>query len=1435
MCADSTSDELFHPAVGAWFAANFAAPTAVQRRAWPAIQARRHTLLAAPTGSGKTLAAFLAAIDQLVRDGEVFGLPDETRILYVSPLKALSNDIHKNLEVPLAGIRERLDPLSPLEVRAAVRTGDTPATERARMRRAPPHILVTTPESLFIVLTSESGRDMLSAVRTVIIDELHAVADNKRGAHLALSLERLAALCPEPLTRVGISATQKPMTAMVEFLLGNRPDACEVVDTGYVRERDIALELPGSPLQPLMAGEVWTEVYDRLAALVREHRSTLVFVNTRRLAERAARHLAERLDETRVTAHHGSLSREHRLDAEQRLKTGKLDVLVATASLELGIDIGDIDLVCQLGSPRGIAPLLQRVGRSGHGVDALPKGRLFPLSRDDLVECTALLDAVTRQELDAICLQGPALDVLAQQIVAEVAARECSIDELFGLIQRARPYRELSREQFDAIVAMLGAGFSTRFGRRAAYLHVDTVNGRLRARRGARLVAMTNGGAIPDQFDYDVVLMPEELPVGSLNEDFAFESLPGDIFQLGNMSYRILQVTTGKVYVEDARGAPPTIPFWFGEAPGRTDELSVAVSRLRAGFSAQMESGGTVAARAWLEADLDVTPAAAEQLTDYLGAAHLALDGLPTQDRIVLERFFDELGDTHLIVHSPLGSRLNRAWGLALRKRFCRKFNFELQAAALEDSIVLSLGPTHSFPLDEVSRYLHPNSLRHVLTQALLTAPVFPTRWRWAATTALAVRRNRNGKKVPPQFQRSNAEDLLAVIFPDQLACAENLAGEREVPDHPLVQQTLDDCLHELMDVAGLERLIARIIAGDVEVVAKDLTSPSPLSQEIINAKPYAFLDDAPAEERRTQAIRSRHLMDPEDAAQLARLDPAAIDAVCAEALPLVRDADELHDALALSGFLTADECRQPGWDAWMDALIGARRATRVTVAGGQLLWVSAERLPQLASVLADCSLAPPLPLPAELPSPDASRVELIRSRLETLGPITATALAAPLSISRDDVRNALQALESEGFVMQGSYRGGDEVEWCERRLLARIHRRSLDDLRRQIEPVSPAALMRFLFRWHGLTGERLEGPDGVRIALEKLQGFAAPAALWEKALLPQRVDAYLPSDLDHCVTSGAFAWLRPACVASSGSRPGPVRNTPMTLLARDLLDAWPGPRGDRGPEIIAGLSVKARRVYESLERDGALFFSDLVRATGIMRTEVENALAELVGNGLVTADSYAGLRALIAPASRKASFSRARRRGGLSVDAAGRWSLLAPPPADTEDILADDAIERIAWVLLQRYGIVIRVILQRESRRLPPWRQLVRVLRRMEARGEVRGGRFVNGFGGEQFALPDAVDGLRRARDGDQDLDVAIAAADPLNLTGITTPGERVPATSRNRVLYHGGCPVAVFAGGDFRWLVEPDPAAEWSARNLLVRHDPRVTYVPGAGQPDH
>ncbi|HYK21235.1 MAG TPA: DEAD/DEAH box helicase, partial [Pyrinomonadaceae bacterium] len=1124
--------EIFHPAVARWFARSFPAPTEPQLQAWPEIKKHRHTLIAAPTGSGKTLAAFLSAIDDLVRLGVEGKLDDSTHVIYVSPLKALSNDVQRNLQVPLEGIQGELETLGLPEVniRTLVRTGDTPAAERTAMTKRPPHIVVTTPESLYILLTSEGGRRMLETARTLILDEIHAVVGDKRGSHLALSIERLESLVSQhsntqtrnSLIRIGLSATQRPIEEVARFLVGTRnidanntPD-CAIIDSGHARKLDLAIELPESPVQAVMSGEVWDEVYDRLAQLIRQHKTTLVFVNTRRLAERVARHLGERIGDENIAAHHGSLAREQRLMAEQRLKSGELSALVATASLELGIDIGDVNLVCQLGSTRSIASFLQRVGRSNHTVAGFPKGRIFPLSRDELIECVAIIDSVRRGELDRLEIPEKPLDILAQQIVASVAAEEWGEDELLAMIRRAYPYRNLEREQFDSVVRMLAEGFSTKRGRRSTYLHHDAVNKRLRGRRGARLAAITSGGAIPDTADYAVVLEPSDLVIGSVNEDFAIESLQGDIFQLGNTSWRVLRVEQGKVRVEDAHGQPPSIPFWLGEAPARTQELSASVSRLREEVAARVEivatddadldtdeRGSEVrldGALHWLTEEVGISRSAAEQIVEYLAGAKIVLGVMPSQENLVLERFFDDSGSMQLVLHAPFGSRLNRAWGLALRKRFCRKFNFELQAAATEDAIVLSLGPTHSFPLDEVFHYLNSKTVRQLLCQALLDAPMWNIRWRWNVTRSLAVLRRRGGKKIPPQLQRMDAEDLLTAVFPDQVACAENLtAGEREIPAHPLIEQTVKDCLEEAMDVDGLERLLTAIERNEKNLFARDVIEASPLSQEILNARPYAYLDDAPLEERRTRAVFQRRWLDPETAADMGKLDQAAIDRVREEVWPDPRNADELHDALVELGFLTEEE--GSGWQEFFAELNAGRRAAVLTAATAKRLWVAAERLPQITAIYPNPELQPAISAPESVSrtawSLEDALVEIIRGRLEGLGPVTVEQLMVSSGLNKLEIETALLRLEAEGFVIRGKFTPGTtDTEWSARRLLARIHSYTLNRLRQEIEPVATTDFMRFLLAWQKIAPEQqVEGPDSLRAIIEQLEGIEAPAA----------------------------------------------------------------------------------------------------------------------------------------------------------------------------------------------------------------------------------------------------------------------------------------------------------------------------------------------------
>jgi len=1402
---------MFHPAVHDWFGKTFAGPTAVQVSAWEVIDRGHDVLIAAPTGSGKTLAAFLCAINNLVEQSQQAPLADGVQVLYVSPLKALSNDIEKNLQYPLAGVDQWLAEHGggSSGIRAMVRTGDTSPGEREQMRRRPPHILVTTPESLYLLLTSASGRAMLATVRDVIVDEIHALAGNKRGSHMALSLARLDTVIPQRARRIGLSATQNPIQRIADFLTGGL--ACQIVDTGHQRDRDLQIELPASPLTAVMANEVWEEIYDRLQQLVEEHRTTLIFVNTRRLAERLARHLAERMGEGAVTAHHGSLSRKHRLEAEQALKGGRLRALVATASLELGIDIGHVDLVCQLGSPGSISGFIQRVGRAGHQVGAVPKGRLFPLTRDDLVESMALLQAVQGGLLDQVTIPAAPLDVLTQQLVAEVSAGECKASALFQLVRSAWPYRDLSRESFDQVIGMLAEGYTTRRGRRAAYIYHDAIHGRLRARSGARLTALQNGGAIPDQFDYEVIMQPQGFRVGTLNEDFAFESLPGDIFQLGNTSYRILKIEQGRVLVEDAHGQPPTIPFWLGDAPGRSDELSAAVSGLCQEMQERLQNQTAEEVGFWLQ-EKGFTLAAAQQLVAYLTAVMEALGCIPTQQQMVLERFFDDTGDMHLVIHAPLGSRIMRAWGLALRKRFCRHFNFELQAAALEDSLILSLGETHSFDNESIPDFLKSSSVRQVLVQALLDAPMFNVRWRWNATVALAVQRMRNGQKLPPQWQRNQAEDLVAVVFPDQLACLENIRGEREIPDHPLVTQTIADCLHETMDIEGLERVLTSLENGQITIRCLDLTAPSPRAAEIIIARPYAFLDGGDAENRRTRAITQNN-RDLDDAAMLSIISVPAIEQVRAECWVAPRNPDELHDGLLQCGFLAQHEfstgCSSTGaageaglWGRWFKALAGEFRACCVSRPDGRQWWVATERLSEFLALDERLTWQPdPSSLwPLEPPQcREQALVELVRSRLACLGPVSPALMAHDLGMTEPDIRPALLALQQEGYAIRmanGVASGEKHAEqWCERRLLARIHRYSRERRRRASQPVSPAAFMRFLVAWHGLDAPSVD----LGQALTLLEGWSAPLAAWEPVLLQTRCREYSAQALDQLILSGQLSWFRPAQGARDKQQI--IAATPICLLPRQKLSSWQTGGGNEESE----LPETCEKLLDLLRNEGAMFTEDLQQRAGLLRPQLERALGTLVARGLVTADAFSPLRWLIRPENqRRRQVRAAKRHGGYSTGGMlGRWS--AVRAAETKSTVSEqDNLATQCAALLRRYGVVFRAVVERESL-VAPWRDLLRYLRRMEDRGDVYGGRFVDGFSGEQFALAEATGLLRRHESAPEEHQTAvIGASDPLNLGGVITPGARTAAVLGNRILLCDGVPVARTVGESFELLVE-------------------------------
>ena len=1684
--------DTFHPLIQRWFRSRFAGPTEPQRDGWPHIAAGRHTLIAAPTGSGKTLTAFLAAIDTLLKRSVAGELDDTLRVIYVSPLRALSNDMQRNLEKPLQEIyalaaEEGLE-LTP--IRVGLRTGDTSASERAALSRRPPQILVTTPESLYLLLTGKKSREKLRHVETVIVDEIHALVRDKRGSHLALSLERLSALCETPPQRVGLSATQRPIEVTAEFLIGAAPAAtrnstedsgiesgfvtisdalpadtnrnvtataarnassdsprfspgvapaaepgsrngspstvalppasfvrqtvndrladtqpfcpleainwqspkvanapiaavaprasalershrpqpsqqpttackpaetlaaplaavkpsngtttggtkkkaktktqrslfdqldaflddsftekgitekgvtkesgtrnpdpdetrkgqietsvvataaastavlprCVIIDVGHRRQLDLAIETPVSEIGTVCSHEQWAEVNARIVALIQEHRSTIIFVNTRRLAERVTHQLTELLGEDMISSHHGSLSAKMRLDTEQRLKNGTLKAVVATASLELGLDVGYIDLVIQIGSPRAIATFLQRVGRSGHALGLIPKGRVFALTRDELVESMALMRAVRQGILDKVCIPDAPADILAQQIVAEVAHEEWQSDDLFALVKRAYPYRNLSRERFDSVVHMLSEGIATTTGRSRVYIHHDQVGRRLRARKGAGLAAILGGGAIPEIATYRVVAEPDRTVVGSVDEEFAVESMRGDVFLLGNTSWRIQSVRGGDVNVIDAGGAPPTIPFWFGEAPGRTMELSAEVSRLREELSERIID--PPATEKWLVEETNCSAVNAAQIVLYARAQKAAIGLLPTQKQVVYERFFDESGGMQLVIHAPFGSRITRAWGMSMRKRFCRSFDFELQATADDDGIILSLGPQHSFPLESMFTMLNPQNARNLLEQAVLAHPMFLTRWRWNVIRALQVMRSNGGKKVPPPLLRFRSDDLLTAVFPKLTGCKEEIIGDIPLPDHPLSLQTMEDCLFEGLDIQGLVEVLGKIANQEITLLGRDTREPSPFCYELLNANPYAFLDGGEVQERRARAVNTRRSLTVESVSDLGRLDPLAIEQVRREALPLVRDADELHDALLSRLVLPVAE--GAGWERWFHQLQVASRATRLTV-GGREFWTTAERLPAVQAAYPDAIYDQVMTVPPGIKSDwtdiDA-RIALVRGYLDFCGPTTAEFVADLLGLTSNQVFACLEYLEGEGVVLRGRFTPdlrpaiqddsttdgvapGESatpnevvVEWCHRRMLSRIHRLTLEGLRREIQPIEVDTFIRFLTRHHGvLLGNQPSGSNGVYQVLSQMQGLDIPAISWERDILPGRVEKYQSEWLDELCLAGEIGWGRlfPPKRDPEKSRPmaSLTRVAPISMFLREdspwltiqspLLD-------------VQTLSSPAQEVFELLTLRGAMFASDLLLNTRLLPSQLDDVLGELITQGFVTSDGFAGLRRLIADKS--ASNNRdsyGLRRGAVrtrqSSTGIGRWSLWRAAPAVHTAVEAAAITEQWAWQLLRRWGVMFRDLLIRESG-APNWFELVQCYRRLEARGEIRGGRFITGVSGEQFALGDTVRTLRRLRDepGQKEL-VVVSAADPLNLVGILTQHPRVVSTASNRVAYWNGKPVAALQAGEVLRLgeippeVEPLLADKFRLEFMSSRDETELATTPTAG----
>ena len=1437
-----------------WFEKNFKSPTEAQRLSWPSIQKGKHTLISAPTGSGKTLAAFYISIDKLIKQSINDQLSQETQILYVSPLKALSNDIHKNLQIPLEGIKKEmlLLGLSEPDIKISVRTGDTTQNERRQMIASPPHILVTTPESLYLLLTSVKGREMLSKVNTLIIDEIHALLGSKRGSHLSLSIERLESLVHYPIQRIGLSATQKPIERIAKYLVGNsniikNKPQCSLIEVKHKRKFDLTVEVPNSPLTAVMSNKVWSEIYDKIVKLINNHNTTLIFVNTRRLAERLALALSEKMEKEEVTSHHGSMSKEHRLKAEQNLKSGKLKVLIATASMELGIDIGSVDLVVQISSPKSISNFLQRVGRSRHYVGGIPNGVIFPLSRDDLVECIALIRSVQQGELDEIKMPEKPLDILAQQIIAELSSKEWNIDKLYMLIKNSYSYRNLCVQEYQDIIEMLPKGYTPRRGRKTAHIHYDAINSRIKARKGARLIAITNGGAIPDMFDYEVVMHPEGTIIGSVNEDFALESTPGDIFTLGTHSWQLLRVEGLKILVKDATGIPPTVPFWFGEGAGRTIELSESISKLKNQISKlldedplQTDSENMFSkikvnkAVRWLQEEIGIDNSAAEQAIIYLYNGMKGLGDIPSLDTIIIERFFDDAGDMHVVIHSQFGSRVNKAWGLSLRKKFCRKFNFELQAAANDDSIILSLSSSHSFPLEEVFNYLNKKTIRDTLIQAMLDAPMFDVRWRWNATIALAIQRNRAGKRVAPQLQRMQSEDLIAQVFPDQIACFENIDGQREIPDHPLVAQTINDCLTEAMDIDMLENILLNIEKNNIDLISRDLREPSPFAQEIINARPYAFLDDTEFFERRVNAVRTRSWLDPSEATELSNLDPESIKHVKNEAWPQAKSADELHYALSIYGYITSTEIINNEWGHILELLRFDSRAFCIITTNckkvdndDKRIWIATERFAQFRTIFPHIENTFEYNIPDFISNQNWSfeeaLKEIIRGRLEALGPVCINRFIEETGITENNIKSALAALESEGFVFRGHFtnKKGNE-EWCERRLLQRIHRYSIDSLRESIKPVSVQDFMRFLFFHHGVTenNEMQTGLSSLEKTLRQLEGYVSAAVSWERDIITTRIKDYDPEWLDILCTSGKFTWgrLEPPKTKGKGS-PSPVKRTPISFMRRENLELW---------NLLSSVNISnfdytssTKLIMEYLDNNGASFFNEIIKNTSLLKSQVQQGLAELVAYGAVSCDNYSGLRALLTPGynSNRSNSRRRKKSPVYGIENAGRWTLMHKNNTNTEIEYDYKDLEKLALIFIDRWGVVFRTILENESF-APPWRILVRVLRRLELKGVLRAGRFISNVSGEQFAYPETVVNLREIKNKIMTGQlVSISAADPLNLIGSILPGDKVPNLIKNRILYRDGIPIAVLEGIETKFLKEFSENQKWELKNALIR----------------
>jgi ATP-dependent helicase Lhr and Lhr-like helicase len=1409
----ATALDLFSPAARGWFRDAFAGPTEVQERGWKAVASGSHTLMTAPTGSGKTLAAFLWCLDRLATEPAPPGR-ERCRVLYVSPLKALAVDVERNLRAPLVGLRlqsERLGLPVP-EIAVAIRSGDTPAEDRRSMERVPPDILITTPESLYLLLTS-AARRVLATVRWVIVDEIHSVAATKRGAHLMVSLERLCALTAREPQRIGLSATQRPLEEVGRFLGGVGRDVA-IVDAGRRKTMEVRVEVPvedmanldrGAPPEPpsgsaaAWAAElpqprrsIWPAIYPRLLELIQQHRSTIVFVNSRRLAERLAARLNELAEEELVLAHHGSIAREQRVVVEDRLKSGALRGLVATSSMELGIDMGAVDLVVQVESPPTVATGIQRIGRAGHSVGEVSRGVILPKFRGDLLESAAVVERMLAGEIETTVVPVNPLDVVAQQVVAMAAMDEWKVDDLAALLRRAHPFRDLGRRSLEAVLDMLSGRYpSEEFAELRPRIVWDRVGGSVRGRAGAQRLAVTNPGTIPDRGLYTVNLFEDGRRVGELDEEMVFESRPGETFVLGASSWKIVDITPSQVLVVPAPGEPGKIAFWHGDLLARPPELGRALGRL----TRELRAAEPEAAERRLMERAGLDEPAARNLLAYLEDQAAATGAVPDDRTVVVERFRDEVGDWRVCLLTPYGGRVHAPWSMALQAKLSEQMGLEVQSMYTDDGLALRL-PDADRPLDPDDLLLDPEEVEPLVGAQLPASALFASRFRENAARALLLPRRRPGQRTPLWQQRQRSADLLKV------------AGG--YADFPILAETYRECVADVFELDALRELLAGIRARQVRVVCVDTERASPFAASLLfdYVGQYLYEGDAPLAERRAQALtldrellaellgseELRELLDPEAIAEL----ELELQGLRRERWP--RDGDEAHDLLARLGDLSAPELEARGVrPEWRRALEAERRACAVRV-GGEQRWIAAEDAGRYRDALGAT-------LPTGLPEALLERVTdplegLLRRWARTHVPFVAAEPAARWGLPVPAVEQGLVRLSARGDVVAGAFRHGvSEREYCHADVLRALRRRSLAALRREAEPVSPEVLARFLPAWHGV-GSEARGLDRMLECVQTLQGLALPASVIERDVLSVRVAGHGPGLLDELVAMGEVVWIGRGALGAGDGRVA-------LYLRADAPRLAPEPA-----EPLAGDLHEKLRAH--LERRGASFFRDLyLGAGGGDQEAVLDALWDMVWAGEVTNDTFGPLRAPVGSAKRATPGRRAPLLRLGQPRAAGRWSLvrdlLTPAASPTERLHAE------AMTLLQRHGVLTREAVVGEG-----WpggfAGLYPVLRAMEEAGKARRGYFVDGLGGSQFALPGAVDRLRAARDAAPSV-VALAATDPANPYGAALPWPPGDAEAGRMARAAGA--FVVLDGGELRLYLER------GGRSLLTRGAADVGHV--------